>query len=116
MNWLYFILAVTGIVMAHSAADFIDDYFDYQTGNLGNKNKQFHDSPLIDGRVSVRQVLAAITLCPAIALGCGLYLLLAIGLPVLVWTVLGGLIVLSYRTASQIELPRVGGDHVVPGL
>ena len=50
-SWLSFVLATVGIVMAHSAADFIDDYFDYKTGNLGNKEKQFHDSPLIDKKV-----------------------------------------------------------------
>lgn len=102
-SMLNFILVTIGVVMAHSAADFVDDYFDFINGNLGNKEKQFHDSPLIDGTVSLRQVLIATLLCFGIALGIGVYLLFQIGLPVLYIALVGVFIVLFY-TSPPVRL------------
>jgi len=102
-DWTIFIIATIGIVMAHSAADFIDDYFDFKTGNLGNKEKQFHDSPLIDRKVTAGQVLFAFLLCLAIALACGIYLLLTVGMPVITMTLIGTFIVLFY-TSPPLKL------------
>lgn len=102
-NLTFFIIVTVGVVMAHSAADFVDDYFDFINGNLGNKEKQFHDSPLIDGTVTLRQVLIATLLCLAVALAAGVYLLIQIGLPVLYITLLGTFIVLFY-TSPPVKL------------
>ncbi len=102
-DWMIFITVTVGIVMAHSAADFIDDYFDYKTGNLGNKEKQFHDSPLIDQKVTMGQVMFAFLLCLGIALACGIYLLLTVGTPVIVMTLIGTFIVLFY-TSPPLKL------------
>ena len=95
---LLFGLVTLGVVMAHSAADFIDDYFDFRKGNLGNKEKQFHDSPLIDGKVTPGQVLLAALLCLAVAAATGLYALLAAGMPVVYLMVAGGFIVFFYTS------------------
>jgi 1,4-dihydroxy-2-naphthoate octaprenyltransferase len=102
-DWLTFILVTIGIVSAHSAGDFIDDYFDFQTGNLGNKEQQFHDSPLIHGKVTLKQVLFATLLFLGIALGIGVYLLIKIGTPVLVMALIGTFIVLFY-TSPPLKL------------
>jgi 1,4-dihydroxy-2-naphthoate octaprenyltransferase len=102
-DWTVFLMAFTGIVMAHSAADFIDDYFDFKNGNLANKDQQFHDSPLIRGEITPGQVLFAFWLCMGIALLTGAYLLVVVGMPVLVMTALGAFIVLFY-TAPPIRL------------
>jgi 1,4-dihydroxy-2-naphthoate octaprenyltransferase len=93
-----FVVATVGVVMAHSAADFIDDYFDYRKGNLGNKQMQFHDSPLIDGRLGANHVLAAALLCLAIAGAAGLYTFVAVGMPVLYLMAAGAFIVLFYTS------------------
>ncbi len=103
VNLWHFILATVGVVMAHSAADFIDDYFDFQKGNLGNKVQQFHDSPLIDGKVTLRQVAIAIILCLAIAAAAGTILLVEVGLPVLIMIIIGLFIVFFY-TSPPIRL------------
>jgi 1,4-dihydroxy-2-naphthoate octaprenyltransferase len=102
-DWMIFCMAFVGVVMAHSAADFIDDYFDFKNGNLANKDQQFHDSPLIRGEITERQVLFAFGLCMVIALLAGAYLLVAVGTPVLVMTAIGAFIVLFY-TAPPIRL------------
>jgi 1,4-dihydroxy-2-naphthoate polyprenyltransferase len=97
-DWLTFILVTIGIVAAHSAGDFVDDYFDFKTGNLGNKEKQFHDSPLIDGKVTSNQVLFATILFLAISAGIGIYLLFQIGMPVIIMAAIGAFIVLFYTS------------------
>lgn len=102
-DWTIFVVATIGIVMAHGAADFIDDYYDYINGNLGNKDQQFHDSPLIDGKVTTRQVLIAAALSMLIAVGAGVYLLLLVGWPVLYLMAAGAFIVFFY-TAPPVRL------------
>ena len=102
-DWTIFILVTLGIVSAHSAADFIDDYFDFKNGNLGNKEQQFHDSPLIHGDVTLKQVLAATFICLAISVGIGIYLLIKVGMPILYLTIAGAFIVLFY-TSPPVRL------------
>lgn len=98
-----FVLVTIGIVSAHSAADFVDDYFDYFSGNLGNKEKQFHDSPLIDGKVTPRQVFWASLLFLGIALAVGVYLFIKLGFPVLIMAGIGAFIVMFY-TSPPVKL------------
>lgn len=98
-----FIACVLGVVMAHSAADFIDDYFDYKKGNLGNKVEQFHDSPLIDQKVTLNQVLIAISICLAISLVTGLNVFVQVGMPV-VWMVLIGAFIVFFYTSPPVML------------
>jgi 1,4-dihydroxy-2-naphthoate octaprenyltransferase len=124
-NTLHFILATLGIVMAHSAADFVDDYFDFKKGNLGNKVQQFHDSPLIDGKVTLNQVVIATAVCLVIALACGVYLLAVVGLPVVVLVLIGLFIVffytsppvrLNYRGLGETALFLAFGPMIVVGM
>ncbi len=102
-NLIYFLAATFGIVMAHSAADFIDDYFDFKENRLGNKDQQFHDSPLIHGQITTRQVLIATIICALLALACGIYLFIEIGLPV-VYMTLAGLFIVLFYTAPPVKL------------
>ncbi|NMB54776.1 MAG: prenyltransferase [Leptolinea sp.] len=103
VHWGIFAACVIGVVMAHSAADFIDDYFDYKKGNLGNKAEQFHDSPLIDQKVTLNQVLIAIIICLAISLITGLYVFLQVGMPI-VWMVLIGTFIVFFYTSPPVML------------
>lgn len=102
-DWIVFIVATVGIVMAHSAADFIDDYFDFLKGNLGNKEKQFHDSPLIDGKVTLKQVAVATAICLVIAFASGIYLLINVGMPV-IWMTLAGTFIVFFYTSPPVKL------------
>ncbi len=111
-DWAIFLLATLGIVMAHSAGDFVDDYFDFQKGNLGNKVQQFHDSPLIDGKVSLKQVLTATFLCLAVAFGCGVYIYIRTGLPVIYMT-LTGLVAVFFYTSPPLRLNYRGLGETV---
>lgn len=124
-DWTTFILATIGIVLAHSAADFIDDYFDFKNGNLGNKEQQFHDSPLIRGEITTKQVLWATFICLIPALAIGIYLFSIIGKPVLYMTILGTFIVffytsppfrLNYRGMGETALFFAFGPMIVFGV
>ncbi len=124
-NWLQFVLVTIGIVSAHSAADFIDDYFDFKNGNLGNKEQQFHDSPLIHGEVTLKQVMAATIICLAISVGIGIYLLLEVGTPVIYLALAGAFIVffytsppirLNYRGLGETALFFAFGPMIVFGV
>jgi 1,4-dihydroxy-2-naphthoate octaprenyltransferase len=125
LEWTPFLIAVLGVVMAHSAADFFDDYYDYKSGNLGNKEKQFHDSPLISGEVTVSQVMLAALLCLAVALACGVYLFLRAPAAVLWMTLIGAFIVffytappvrLNYRGLGELMLFFAFGPLIVLGV
>jgi len=102
-DWTIFILATVGIVMAHGAADFIDDYYDFINGNLGNKEQQFHDSPLIRGEVTLKQVMIATLITMGIALAAGIVLLIQVGLPVL-YLMLAGTFIVFFYTAPPVRL------------
>jgi 1,4-dihydroxy-2-naphthoate octaprenyltransferase len=120
-----FIACVVGVVMAHSAADFIDDYFDFKKGNLGNKEEQFHDSPLISGKVTLNQVLAATIICLVIALAAGLYVFVNVGMPIVWMAVIGAFIVffytsppfmLNYRGLGETAIFLAFGPMIVIGV
>jgi 1,4-dihydroxy-2-naphthoate octaprenyltransferase len=113
IDWTLFVLVAVGVVMAHSAGDFVDDYFDFKKGNLGNKEKQFHDSPLIDGKVTPRQVLAAALACVAIALATGVYALLKVGMPVIYLTGIGVVAVFFYTSPPLMLNYRGLGETVL---
>ncbi len=109
---LIFVLATVGIVMAHSAGDFVDDYFDFKKGNLGNKVQQFHDSPLIDGKVTLRQVIVAIILCLAAAGVAGGIILWKVGASVLILAA-AGLVAVFFYTAPPLRLNYRGFGETV---
>ncbi|PLX15228.1 MAG: hypothetical protein C0599_17120 [Salinivirgaceae bacterium] len=124
-DWTIFTLTTIAIVLAHSAADFIDDYFDFKNGNLGNKEKQFHDSPLISGEITPKQVIWATLICLVPALGIGIYLFYLIGLPVLIMSAIGTFIVffytsppfrLNYRGVGESALFLAFGPLIVFGV
>ncbi len=110
-GWLLF-LVVTGVLLAHSAADLFDDFYDFKTGNDGSKEHKFHDNPLFKGQISIRQVLNAALFCTIVALGIGIYLLVEVGWPAFYLT-LGGAFIMFFYTAPPIRLNYHGLGEVV---
>ncbi len=106
-NGLHFALALVGAVLAHSAGDFFDDYYDFKSNTLGHKEQQFHDSPIIHGQVTAGQVLWAGIGCSVIALGIGAYFLITVGLPIVYIAAVTGLIAVFY-TAPPVRLNFMG--------
>lgn len=111
-NGWFLVLVLAGVLLAHSAADLFDDFYDYRTGNAGSKDHKFHDNPLFKGQITVRQVLVAAVLCTAIAAAIGIYLLVVVGLPVL-YLMIGGAFILFFYTAPPLRLNYHGLGELV---
>lgn len=105
-------LVVTGVLLAHAAADLFDDFYDFKTGNDGSKEHKFHDNPLFKGQISIRQVLNAALFCTIVALGIGVYLLVEVGWPVL-YLMLGGAFIMFFYTAPPFRLNYHGLGELV---
>lgn len=111
-NGWFLLMVLLGVLLAHSAADLFDDFYDYRTGNAGSKDHKFHDNPLFKGQISIRQVLTAAVLCTAVAAIIGVYLLVEVGMPVLYLTI-GGAFILFFYTAPPFRLNYHGLGEIV---
>ncbi len=111
-NAWFLVLVLLGVLLAHSAADLFDDFYDYRTGNAGSKDHKFHDNPLFKGQLNITQVLFAAILCTVVASLIGVYLLVEVGMPVL-YLALGGAFILFFYTAPPVRLNYHGLGEIV---
>ena len=61
-NWLHFVLAVLGLVIAHAGNNMINDYFDLEGGVDTDEyaRAQYAPHPVLSGMISKRGLLTAI--------------------------------------------------------
>jgi len=107
-----FLTVLAGIIMVQAGADFLDDYYDFKTGNIANKSRQFFKSPLLEGNVKLEHILYAGLICLAIAVIIALYLTITVGYVVLVLAAIGGFIG-SFYTAPPFRLGYRGFGEIV---
>jgi 1,4-dihydroxy-2-naphthoate octaprenyltransferase len=109
INWLYLVLAVVGLVVAHAANNMINDYFDLEGGVDTDDYVRalYAPHPILSGWVTKRQLGAAILLANAIDLGIMLFLTAARG-PLVIAFALGGLFVSVFYVAPPIRLKHHG--------
>lgn len=124
-DFALFLIVVLGLVLAQAGADFLDDYFDFKSGNVANKSKQFTESPLLKGDIKLEHVLYAGLLCIAIFAVIAIYLTIKLGYPVLVLACIGGFICcfytappfkLGYRGLGEILIFLAFGPLLVTGV
>ena len=109
-NWLYFILAVLGITLAHAANNLINDYFDLAVGLDSSEDyvrAKYAPHPILSGMSSKREVQAAVLLINLIDLGILIYLAMMRG-PLVIVFALAGLFISVFYTAPPIRLKRIG--------
>lgn len=109
-NWMYAVLSVLGITIAHASNNLLNDYFDLATGLDSSEDyarAQYAPHPILSGLVTRRQVLAAVLLFNLIDLGILVYLTLMRGPYVLVFA-LAGLFISVFYTAPPVRLKRIG--------
>ncbi|HXU84465.1 MAG TPA: prenyltransferase [Verrucomicrobiae bacterium] len=109
INWLYLVLAVVGLVVAHAANNMINDYFDLEGGVDTDDYVRalYAPHPILSGWVTKRQLGAAILLVNAIDLAIMLFLTAARG-PLVIAFALAGLFISVFYVAPPIRLKHIG--------
>jgi 1,4-dihydroxy-2-naphthoate octaprenyltransferase len=108
-NWLYFFVAVVGLVFAHAANNMINDYFDLEGGVDSDEyvRTQYAPHPVLSGLISKSGLLIAIAIVNVIDLGILIYLTEARGWGVAAFALLGLFISVGY-VAPPIKLKHRG--------
>ena len=109
INWLYLVLAVVGLVVAHAANNMINDYFDLEGGVDTDDyvRAQYAPHPILSGWVTKSQLGAAILLVNALDLAIMLFLTAARG-PLVIAFALAGLFISVFYVAPPIRLKHIG--------
>jgi 1,4-dihydroxy-2-naphthoate polyprenyltransferase len=108
-DWVYFGLALLGLVVAHAANNMINDYFD-TTGGVDTEEYTralYAPHPLLSGLISVGGLRAAIIGCNIVDLTILLVLVQARGWPVAAFA-LAGLFVSVFYVAPPLKLKHHG--------
>ncbi len=94
IHWLNFTLCLVGVVCFHTAANLLNDIYDFRRG----LDRQVYpmSGAVVRGLLSQKQVMGAALFCLAIGTACGLYLFSATGWPVLALGVAGAIIAFGY--------------------
>ncbi|HEX5825072.1 MAG TPA: prenyltransferase [Candidatus Limnocylindrales bacterium] len=109
INWLYLVLAVVGLVVAHAANNMINDYFDLEGGVDTDDYVRalYAPHPILSGWVTKRQLAAAILLANAVDLAIMLFLTAARG-PLVIAFAVAGLFISVFYVAPPIRLKHHG--------
>ena len=109
VNWLYFTMALVGLVLAHAANNMINDYFDLESGVDTDEyiRTQYAPHPVISGLISKSGLILAIAIVNLLDLGILLYLTEARGWGVAAFALLGLFISVGY-VAPPVRLKHRG--------
>jgi 1,4-dihydroxy-2-naphthoate octaprenyltransferase len=108
-NWLFFALAMLGLVLAHAANNMINDWFDLAGGvdSTSYVRGQYAPHPILSGLISKGGLIAAIAAVNAIDLAILVYLGAERG--PLVWVfALAGLFISVFYVAPPLKLKHHG--------
>jgi len=108
-NWLYFALALIGLVAAHAANNMINDYFDLEGGVDSQEyiRAQYAPHPVLSGMISKKGLLLAIAAVNGIDLILLLILTELRGWPVAAFAFLG-LFISVFYVAPPVKLKHHG--------
>jgi 1,4-dihydroxy-2-naphthoate octaprenyltransferase len=108
-NWLFFALALFGLVLAHAANNMINDWFDLAGGvdSAGYVRGQYAPHPILSGLISQRGLIAAIAVVNAVDLAILVYLGAERG-PLVYAFALAGLFISVFYVAPPLKLKHHG--------
>lgn len=108
-NWLFFALALFGIMVAHAANNMINDWFDLAGGvdSASYVRGQYAPHPILNGLVSKPGLIAAIALANLIDLAILVYLANERG-PLVYGFALAGLFISVFYVAPPLKLKHHG--------
>ena len=99
------IAALIGIACAHLATNLFDDYIDYK--KLSENSQKCKCAYIKEGYATLDDVLRVVIIYCGIAFLTGVFLTYRAGFPVIVLSVVGGMLTLLYAKLSQIGLSEV---------
>jgi 1,4-dihydroxy-2-naphthoate octaprenyltransferase len=108
-NWLFFLEALVGLVIAHAANNMVNDYFDLASG-LDSEDYvrgQYAPHPILSGLISKPGLVAAIAVANLLDLAILIHLTWERGWPVVVFA-LAGLFVSVFYVAPPLRLKQRG--------
>jgi len=108
-NWLFFLEALVGLVIAHAANNMTNDYFDLASGLDSDEyvRGQYAPHPILSGLISKPGLVAAIAVANLLDLAILVHLTSARGWPVVVFA-LAGLFVSVFYVAPPLRLKQRG--------
>jgi 1,4-dihydroxy-2-naphthoate octaprenyltransferase len=93
-RWGLFLAALVGMALLHTAANLLNDVFDYRKGLDRQVNPV--SGAVVRGWITPREALTAAVVCLAVGSGIGFYLVGRVGLPILSIGVIGVLAAIAY--------------------
>ena len=108
-NWLYLLLAVVGLTLAHAANNMVNDYFDYTSGvdTADYPRAKYAPHPILSGMVTESKLIFAIFFCLFLDFLIALYLTWARGWVIMALAVVG-LGTSVFYVAPPIRLKKNG--------
>lgn len=108
-NWVYFLEALLGIMVAHAANNMINDYFDLEGGVDSDDyvRGQYAPHPILSGLISKKGLITAIAVANLIDLAILAHLTAARGWPVVAFA-LAGLFISVFYVAPPLKLKHHG--------
>lgn len=98
IDWLNFLITLCGVVCFHTAANLLNDCYDFKRG-IDHEVKP-NSGGIVRGLVSVRQVFVAALIFLVIGIAAGIYLTTVAGPVVLGLGLIGAFITVAYTTAG----------------
>jgi 1,4-dihydroxy-2-naphthoate octaprenyltransferase len=123
-NWVFALMAVVGVLMAHLGSNLFDDYFDYRKAKSDFREKMQHQgfrariakSPyLTNGTATSKQLLAASSIMYAIGITIAFVLFIFRGEIILYFMGITALLGLSY-SANPLKLSYRGFGEIMIGM
>lgn len=116
-DWLSFLLAVIGVVLAHAANNMINDYYDLESGVDTDEyaRAQYAPHPVLSGMISKAGLRQAIVGVNLVDVAIGVILFLRHGWPVIVFAGLG-LFISVFYVAPPLRLKHRGLGELGVGL
>ena len=123
-SWLFGILALIAIALAHLSFNLFDDYFDFKKNDVQIRDKINSSGMrarigkcnyLISGEATLAQLVRSATIFGILSLAIGIFFLIYWGWPILIFIFLLGFLGISY-SAPPLQLSYRGLGEIVVGF